>query len=266
MYLGSVVPIDVANPLPFAKAAQAALETTFTACEADGACHSAFPHVRDDFSQIMRRLGSAGAFVKVPGEKGTIALSRGRVAEWFRSLLYRPSSAARLPWLIDRADKNDWAPIVNGILENARDADSDLSLGLLLSITCSEDVPFVREEAVQAATQDTFLGDWRLRQQQAACRLWPHVAVPTSYREPIHTRAPTLFVYGDADGGTPSWFTEHAAVGFSNRAEVAMHNRGHTEWAPCVEVLYERFLNLASVQGLDTSRCSHLLHPPFKIK
>jgi hypothetical protein len=76
-------------------------------------------------------------------------LSQGRVAEWFRSLLYRPSSAARLPWLIDRASKGDWDPIVKGILEDARDADHDLSLGLLLSITCSDDLAFVRQEEVK---------------------------------------------------------------------------------------------------------------------
>src|SRR5262249_41418729 len=105
-------------------------------------------------------------------------------AEWFRALLYRPSSAARLPWVIHRASKGDWAPIVEGILGQARDADSDLSFGLLLSITCSEDVPFVREDEVEAATRDTFLGDWRLRQQQTACKVWPHAVVPANYREP----------------------------------------------------------------------------------
>ena len=264
IYLGSVVPIDIALPLPFAKAAQSALERTFAACESDASCRSAFPHVRDEFSQIMGRLASARVFVKVPGHARTVALSQGRVAEWFRSLLYRPSSAARLPWLIDRASKGDWAPIVKGILEDERDANNDLSLGLLLSITCSDDVPFVRQEEVAAATRNTFLGDWRLRQQQAACKAWPHSVAPASYREPIHTQVPTMFVSGDSDGGTPLWFTEHAAPGFRNRVEVIMSNRGHTEWAPCIETLYQRFLNQGSVQELDASACSHLSRPPFK--
>jgi pimeloyl-ACP methyl ester carboxylesterase len=264
IYLGSVVPIDIAIPLPDAKAAQSTMERTLAACEADAPCRSAFPHVRDEFSQIMERLASARVFIKVPGHTGTVALSQGRVAEWFRSLLYRPSSTARLPWLIDRASKGDWTPIVKGILEDARDADNDLSLGLLLSITCSDDVPFVREGEVAAATRNTFLGDWRLRQQQAACKVWPHTVAPASYREPIHTQVPTMFVSGDSDGGTPLWFTEHAASGFRNRVEVTTSNRGHTEWAPCIETLYQRFLNQASVQGLDALVCSHLSRPPFK--
>ena len=184
----------------------------------------------------------------------------------FRSLLYRPSSAARLPWLIDRASKGDWDPITKGILDGARDADTDLSLGLLLSITCSDDLPFVREEEVAAASRNTFLEDWRLRQQQAACKLWPHSVASASSREPLHTKIPTMLVTGDSDGGTPPWFTEHATPGFQNRVEVIMRNRGHTEWAPCVETLYQRFLNQRSAQGLDASACSHLSRPPFKTK
>jgi pimeloyl-ACP methyl ester carboxylesterase len=266
IYLGSVVPIDIAEPLPFAKAAQSTLERTFAACEADASCHSAFPHVRGEFSQIMERLASGRVSVKVPGYAGAVALSQGRVAEWFRSLLYRPSSAARLPWLIDRASKGDWDPIVKGILDDAQDADDDLSFGLFLSITCSEDVPFVREKEVAAATKNTFLGDWRLRQQQTACNVWPHSVVPASSREPIHTRIPTMFVSGDTDGGTPLWFTEHAALGFQNRVVIIMSNRGHTEWAPCTETLYQRFLNQGSVQGFDTAACSHLSRPPFKLE
>lgn len=264
IYLGSVDPIDIAMPLPFAKAAQSALERTLVACEADAACHSAFPHVRDEFSQIMERLASGRVLVKVPGHAGQVAMSQGRVAEWFRSLLYRPSSAARLPWLIDQASKDDWEPIAKGILDDARDADKDLSLGLLLSITCSDDVPFVDLGEVAAATRNTFLGDWRLRQQEAACKLWPHSVAAASDRKPIQTKIPTMFVAGDSDGGTPLWFTEHAAPAFQNRIVVIMSNRGHTEWAPCIETLYQQFLNQGSVQGLDASACSHLLRPPFK--
>jgi pimeloyl-ACP methyl ester carboxylesterase len=264
MYLGSIVPIDIALPLPFSKVAQSTLELTFAACEAEAACHSAFPHLRGEFYAVMERLESGRVLVTIPGHAEAISLSRGRVAEWFRALLYRPSSAARLPWLIHRAGEGDWAPIVEGILGQARDADSDLSFGLLLSITCSEDVPFVREEEIEGATKDTFLGDWRLRQQQTACKIWPHAGVPANYREPVHTQVPTMFVSGSADGGTPVWFTAHAAPGFKNRVEVIMGNRGHTEWSTCIQTMYQRFLNQGSVQGLDPSTCADLPRPTFK--
>ena len=73
-----------------------------------------------------------------------------------------------------------------------------------------------------------------------------------------------MLVTGDSDGAMPLWFTERAAPGFQNRVVVIMNNRGHTEWAPCVETLYQRFLDQGSVQGLDASACSHLRRPAFK--
>jgi pimeloyl-ACP methyl ester carboxylesterase len=266
VYLGSVVPIDVALPLPFAKAAQMALESTFSACAADSACHTAFPSLRDEFRQVSARLESGVVRVSIPGRTGTVPVRRGRVAEWFRAKLYRPHSAAILPWMIHRAYVGDWSPLVKGILSDARGYDSALSFGLFFSITCSEDVAFVREEDVVPETQGTFLGDYRLRQQQAACRDWPKAALPTDYREPVHSSVPTLFVSGETDGATPLWYTEHVAQGFSDRLEVVLRGQGHTEWNECVGRLYQRFVQSGAARGLDASSCQPVPRPPFKTR
>jgi hypothetical protein len=202
--------------------------------------------------------------VDVPGTTQKATLDRGRVAEWFRSRLYRPSSAAALPWLIHHAYQGDYGPIVQGVLENARGADTALSFGLFLTITCNEDIAFVNEVDVAPATKGTFLGDYRLRQQQAACAKWPKYSVPADYREPVKSSVPTMFVSGDADGGTPLWLTEHAAPGFQNRVEIVQRNQGHTEWNECVSGLYERFVNSGSVEGIDPSSCPEMPRAAFK--
>jgi pimeloyl-ACP methyl ester carboxylesterase len=266
VYLGSVVPIDVATPLPFAKTAQIALESTFSACATDSACHIAFPNLRDEFRRVLARLESGVVRVSVPGHTGTVPIYRGRVAEWFRAKLYRPKSAALLPWIIHRAYVGDWTPIVEGILSDAREGDSDLSFGLFFSITCNEDVAFVPEEAVMPETQGTFLGDYRLRQQQAACRQWPKASLPKDYRTPVRSSVPTLFASGDTDGGTPLWFMEHVAQGFSDRVQVVLRGQGHTEWNDCVGQLYEQFVRSGEARGFGTAACQPLPRPPFKIR
>ncbi len=249
-----------------AKTAQKAIESTFEACAADSACHAAFPNLRDEFRQILARLESGAVRASVPGRAGTVPLHRGRVAEWFRAKLYRPESAAIVPWLIHRAHAGDWNPIVEGILSNARGLDSAVSLGLFFSITCSEDIAFVREEDIKPETQGTFLGDYRLRQQQAACRQWPKVSLPADYRTPVRSFVPTLFVSGDTDGGSPLWFTGHVAPGFSDRVEVVLRGRGHTEWSDCVGRLYQRLVRSGAVRGLDASFCKPVPRPPFKTR
>jgi pimeloyl-ACP methyl ester carboxylesterase len=265
-YLGSVVPIDVATPLPFAKTAQMALESTLDACAADSACHTAFPNLRDELRQVLARLKSGVVRVSVPGDTGTVPMYRGRVAEWFRAKLYRPRSAALLPWVIHRAYVGDWTPIVEGIVSDAREADSDLSFGLFFSITCNEDVAFVREEAVIPETQGTFLGDYRLRQQQAACKHWPRASLPNDYRTPVRSSVPTLFASGDTDGGTPLWFTEHVAQGFSDHVQVVLRGQGHTEWNDGVGQLYQRFVRGGEARGFGTAACQPAPRPPFKTR
>src|SRR5262249_16234099 len=205
-YLGSAVPIDAGGPLHFAKTEQAALDRTFENCEADAACHASFPNLRTEFRQIVDRLDSGEVRASVPGTVDPVILARGRVVEWFRSKLYRPNDAATLPWIIHRAAAGDWAPVVEGILAYARNLDEDISLGLFFSLTCSEDMAFIREQDVALQTQGTFLGDYRLRSQQAACKQWPRSTLPKDYRKPIRSNVPTLFVTGDLDGGSPLWF------------------------------------------------------------
>jgi pimeloyl-ACP methyl ester carboxylesterase len=263
-YLGSPVPTDAANPLAFAKTGEAALEMLFNSCDADAACRAAFPKLREEFRAVMLRLDSGTVRVSIPARPGTAALYRGRVAEWMRSRLYRPKSATMLPWMIHRAYAGDWNPLAKDLLADARDADPAFSFGLFLSITCSEDVAFIREQDIAPATQGTFLGDYRVRQQQAACKEWPTRALPSDYRAPVLSGVPTLFVSGAADGGTPVWYADRVAAGFSNRIQVIVKGQGHTEWSDCLAQLYQRLVRGGAVNGLNPS-CPVVPRPPFKL-
>jgi pimeloyl-ACP methyl ester carboxylesterase len=266
VHLASVVPLDKPVPLTMAKSAQAALTDLFQACAADATCHAAFPNLQGEFREVVSRLDQGSVRTSIPGVGQGLPLQRGRVIEWFRSLLYRPATAATVPWLIHRAYEGDWQPIAEGILENARGMRSALSVGVLLSVTCSEDLAFVSEEDIRRETRGTFLGDYRVRQQQAACEKWPRSVLPKSYRVPVRSPVPTLFVSGDTDAATPLWFTQHVARGFENRAEVVLGGRGHTEWSDCMSAVYEQFVRRAAVRGLDTSSCKPVRRPQFKTR
>jgi len=254
-YLGSVVPLDVETPLTFARTAQAALDRLFEDCAADAACQHAYPDLRDEVRQLLARLGSGSVRVVLSGSGKRVLLDRGRVAEWIRSKLYRPKSSADLPWLLHRAFVGDWQPIVKAILANAQEGDQGLSFGLLLAITSSEDVPFMPDADIVPQTGGTFLGDYRLRQQQAACAPWPRSALPAGYRIPVTSAIPTLFVTGDLDGATPLWFTDRVASGFTAHATThSPRPRPHR-----MERLHCRVLPGARPQRLGAGRCGGLL-------
>ena len=263
-YLGSVVPIDIAIPLTFAKTADAAVNGTFEACGADPACQATFPNLHAEFARILGDLGAAKISVSIPGVQEPIALDRGRVVEWFRSMLYRPKTAAEVPYAIHRAYEGDWQPIVDGILASARGLDTALSLGLFFSVTCSEDLASVSDEDIDRASRGTFLGDYRVRQQLSACQSWPKAPIKKGYRSAIHSSVPTMFVSGDIDGASPLWFTRHVADGFSDRVEILHPGRGHTEWSECVSRLYERFVRSGATLPLRSASCDRVPRPPFK--
>jgi pimeloyl-ACP methyl ester carboxylesterase len=263
-YLGSVVPIDSGGPLHFARIEEAAIHRMLADCSKDAACNRAYPDLEAELRQAIERLESGKITARIAREATPLPLVRGRVAEWFRSKLYRPSSTADLPWLIHRAFGGDWTPIANGILENARGADRNLSLGVLFSITCNEDLPFVDEPRIMSETRGTILGDYRIRQQQGACRVWPKRRLPKGIHNPVRSNVPTLFVTGDHDGGTPLWFTDHVARGFTNKAIVIVRGQGHTEWNLCVAGVYARLLRTASTEGLTATACPAIPLPPFK--
>jgi pimeloyl-ACP methyl ester carboxylesterase len=259
----SVVPIDMPIPLPMSKAAQVAMDRVLDDCQAQPACHAAFPNVRNELTEVLRRLGSEMVKVSVPGEAAQVQLHRGRVAERLRSMMYRAEGAERIPLVIHQAYRGDYRPIVDDILENAREVPKAASFGLFFSIGCNEDVPFIRESDIVPGTGNTYLGDYRVRQQQSACAKWPRAALPAGYREPIRSSVPVLFVSGDTDPAAPLWFADRAARGFENRAEVVLQNRGHTEWSDCVGDIYKRFVIAGSVAQLEAT-CQPEPRRPFK--
>ncbi len=252
VYLGSVVPLDVSTPLTMAKSAETPRNQVFDACAADTACNAAFPNLRKEFSEIVQQL-----------ESGKAPIARGRAAEWFRSKTYRPYSSTDLPWMIHRAHEGDWSPIVTSIQSGAAGADPEYSFGLFFAITCSDDIAFIREDDIARATSGTFLGDYRVRQQQAACRHLPKVSPPTD-RTPPKSSVPTLFVSGANDAASPLWFTQRVAANFSERAEVVVVGHGHTEWNDCIAGLWSQLLRDGSVRNVRGKTCEAVPRPPFK--
>jgi pimeloyl-ACP methyl ester carboxylesterase len=265
VYLGSPVPIDAGGPLDFGKTADVAFDKSWDACDQDAACHAAYPSIRQEFAEVVKRLDQGQVTVPVPGSKDSVPLSRGRVIEWLRSALYRPRSAATIPWVIHRAYQGDFAPVAAGILASFRGADEDLNWGLFFAITCNEDLSFVSEAEIEAQTKGTSLGDYRVRQQQAACKDWPKAELPRGYRRALATEVPTLIVTGDRDGGTPLWFTDRVAKGFTRHVTVIARGQGHTEWNPCVAGLFEQLVRSGATEGIEGSKCPIVPQPPFKL-
>jgi pimeloyl-ACP methyl ester carboxylesterase len=273
--LSGVVPMDERGPFSMARSVQRALDGLIAECEGDAGCRAAFPRLRDEVAAVLRQVGKEPVTVALTdGETGKpveIRLTRNAVAQMLRYMLYSPSSASLLPLDIHLAAQGDWQPMGENARRFADRGGTALADGYYLSLTCSEDLPFIREDEIPAAVQGTFLGDLRIRKQQAACAAWPVPAVSRAFLDPVTSDVPTLLTSGERDPVTPPLNAERAARTLKNSLQVVVPDGGHSyvgvEGASsCVDRMIVQLVETGTVKGLDTSCIKRTKRPEFVLK
>uniref|UniRef100_Q025R1 Proline iminopeptidase n=1 Tax=Solibacter usitatus (strain Ellin6076) TaxID=234267 RepID=Q025R1_SOLUE len=144
--LEGVLPVDELVPLHQPATAQRAIDLFLARNRA------AFPDLEGRFRSLFE-----------PPRHPSIGLLEG-----VRHALYGGDPRA-FPDLIRRAAAGDLAPLQQLAID-AEIALSRLSIGLNLSVTCAEDIPFLDDAAIARETAGTFLGDGRIQRQRSACR------------------------------------------------------------------------------------------------
>lgn len=271
--LSGLVPTDERGPFPMARHAQRALDGWLAECERDPACRAAFPGFRDEIAAILQRAEKEPAVVAVTGAKTgetvEVRLTRNALITAIRSMLYSPANTARLPYNVHQAALGNWRPMA----EAAHSAGSGLSgvaRGYYLSLTCAEDLPFIRENEIPAAVEGSFLGDFRIRAQQAACANWPVLPVAREFQEWVSSDVPTLLISGELDPVTPPANAERAACMLPNSLHVVIPRAGHSydglDNMECLTGLMTRFVETGTVKGLDESCVARTKRPAFALE
>lgn len=265
-FLVGIVTPGFKLPLPFARAAQNALELLFQDCAADRECHDAFSNLREEFYAVLSRFDGGALNVKLidPGTKKErfVTLERESYVEHLRALLYSTAGARFVPFVVHRAFLNDFIPFGTMAVRFNLGGPST-SRGLYFSVTCSEDIPFITEQEIVAETRGTFLGDRRVRGHIAACAEWPRGDVPETFTDPVRSEIPVIMFSGEADGSTPPWIGEAAVKFFANGRQIIARHTGHQIDGPCTWNLMQAFLKTPSVSQLDSSCIEKAKRPRF---
>ena len=274
--IAGVVPPDERGPFSMAIHVQRALDGLIAECEADAACHGAFPRLRDEVAAVLQQAEKKPVAVPViDGETGKtveVRLTRSGVAQTLRYMLYRPLAASTLPLTVHLAAQGDWKLLAEtgASFASGRNFGS-LADGYYLSLTCSEDLPFIGEDEIPAAVQGTFLGDFRIRKQQAACAAWQVPPVDRRFLDPVVSDVPTLLLSGERDPVTPPVSAERAARTLKNSLSVVVPDGGHGYFGvegamECIDGLMTRFIETGTVKGLDTSCLTRTKRPEFALR
>lgn len=272
--LHGVSPTNQFMPRDFPQHTERALNGVVDECKADVACRTAFPRLGDEVKQVLKRLlsGPVTIDLKRPGagEGVQIELSRNLAGEAIRYMLYQSGSASRIPLLLHLAAQGNFTPLAESAIFYRQHIVASGSNGMYLSVTCAEDLPMIKSGEGERNGNNTFLGDYRLKQQRAACELWPRGSVPNDYSEPTRSKVPALILTGEWDPVTPPVYGDTAARYLPNSLHVIVPQGGHgfdgLDGLDCIDHLIVAFINSGTTKALDTSCVGHIRRQGFVLK
>jgi pimeloyl-ACP methyl ester carboxylesterase len=260
-----VVTTRYATPLPAARAGAHALRRVFDDCAAEPACARIYPSLEADFRHAVDHLARTPAAVTLTSWHGLrrteVLLTERAFKNGIWVLLYSASGARTVPSLIHRAAEGDFGYAAGLIAENNQARWKRGSVGTLLSIVCSEDVPVIAPSDAKRADAESLLGAPLTDELLVACSGWPRAALPQGYRDPVRSDVPVLLLSGELDPVLPSDYAAEAARSLSHSTHIIRPGAGHVDGDDCTARLLTEFLSMADPAKLNASCATQSRRP-----
>jgi pimeloyl-ACP methyl ester carboxylesterase len=272
--LQGISPTNQFMPGDFAQQTERALQGLLSECVADQQCNNAFPNIKAEAQSVLAQLikGPVEVEVQKPGssERVKVKLSRDLAAEAIRYMLYSPVPASRVPLMIHTAAQGNFVPLTRAALQFRTNIVATGSNGMYLSVTCAEDLPWIKPGEGERMAANTFLGDYRLVQQREVCALWPRATIESDYSQPVRSDVPVLIVTGEWDPVTPPSNAERTAKTLKNSLNIVVphgaHGLGGLEGIDCIDRIATEFIERGTAKGIDTSCVQSIRRKGFALK
>ena len=251
--LDSVFPLEEdltsSTPDSFARA----LGVLFEDCAADAECAEDYPDLEsvlfataDDLTANPQEvdLGLLGGLLPLD----TVVLDGGTFLGLVHQAMYSSELIPMLPEVIYQVSDGDYEVAGLLIASLAEQQQEYFSLGMYLSVQCSEDVPFVSREAAVAAIashpelQGAFEGEPEYT--FAACEAWQAEQAAAIEDEPVSSDVPALVLAGHYDPITPPEWGAQVAETLTDAHYFEFRGDGHAVSlsSDCGEEIMHRFL------------------------
>jgi pimeloyl-ACP methyl ester carboxylesterase len=272
--LQGVAPANQYMPSDFPLGNERALQGILAECAADEACNAAFPNLKEETKSLLAQLikGPVDVDVQKPnsGDRVKVKLSRDLAAEAIRYMLYNPVAASRVPLTIHLAAQGNFAPLTEAAIRYRKFLVGTGSNGMYLSVTCAEDLPWIKPGEGERMAANTFLGDYRLRQQRELCALWPRASIAKDYGAPVRSDVPVLILTGELDPVTPPSNGDAVAKTLKNSLHIVVphgaHGLGGLENVDCILRITAEFVERGTTNGIDTTCVKTIRRKGFALK
>jgi pimeloyl-ACP methyl ester carboxylesterase len=250
--------------------AQQAMDRLLADCAADDACRAAYPNLRHELAEVLRRLDEAPAnFVNTDpelGDRDTITVTRDQIGATLRSMLVSQGGASQIPAFVHAAYQGDFRPLGERALLQRRLAPTAFSRGLFLSVICAEEAARLPEDELPEMFDGTFWGESWVRGILEDCSRWPVGELPAGYNEPVTGTTPILIQHGWLDPvAPPAWAHELARHLPNARVMVIREGHHNFEYGACGRRQVAELIDTLDPGGLDETCTAEMRRPPFAV-
>ena len=265
--LDGAAPSSLHLPIDLAIDADQSLSRTINLCKQDDLCNRLHPGLNAALDQLFYRLnqGKEIAHISDPvtGSMANIPFSTDTFASWLRTPLYNALTTSLVPEAVADAATGDYDVLAALNLSVSGDVFDQLSLGMHLSVVCSEDMSGVSQAMIDATLQTRFQDSF-YRFYQEMCHDWPTRPVDPAFFTPVKANAPVLILAGGRDPATPPRHSSPLLAGLPNARLIVAKNLGHgISLVACAPDLIDQFVREGSAQKLDGACLENLPAPPF---
>jgi pimeloyl-ACP methyl ester carboxylesterase len=248
-------------------------------CAGASGCHKLYPHLRSDLYSLVKRLDKKPVKITVldaASNEFKASVSGEVLVESLFSALYDQRAVPQIPqWIVAAAKGGASGPGAIALQQLVQYIspyrDDSVSLGMYLSVECSEDFPGITQADVDASSlalpgplrKDFTAGTIRTFHD---CQTWNVPAVPLAQKGPVMSDIPTIVMEGEFDPITPPEYGATVAGTLSKSFSFVYPGLGHgtTFEHMCPNTMMWQFLD-DPTRRPDNS-CIATMSEPFVVR
>lgn len=261
--LAGALPLAPESVLFLARDAERVFRLLLDDCAADAVCVAAFPRLSEETAELLKRLDQSPVGVRVDDRE--VLFDRQAFVQTLRKRLYSPEAAARVPLALHRAFAGDYVPMARAAVRIAAAERRPESLGMFLTVVCSEWMRFVDEASIRRLGEETLFGPDRSLDWLRSCASWPLADLPLDFAAPVRADVPVLLLSGRLDPVTPPYWGEQVAMFLPRARQIVFAASAHFPTGDCASGLVAQFVEQASAARLDARCAQSEVRPPFAV-